>query len=85
MVSSVHCIYEGRKLRTMGCQISMLPWPRTTIFLADATAIKVRDTVIPVSNWMCLIFNLWFSGGDIVSCQVSQTRPPIFDVEGVWG
>jgi hypothetical protein len=25
-------------------QISLLPWPRTTIFLADAAAIKVRDT-----------------------------------------
>jgi hypothetical protein len=25
-------------------QISLLPWPRTTIFLADAAAIKVRGT-----------------------------------------
>jgi hypothetical protein len=46
MVGLLYCIphIEGRDLRTVICQVSMWP-PRADIYLADAAAIKVRDTL----------------------------------------
>ncbi|KAH9041172.1 cytochrome P450 [Lactarius hengduanensis] len=32
--------HQGTQIRTMDCQIALIPWPKTTIYLADAAAIK---------------------------------------------
>ena len=40
---SVLHLWKGLELRTMHCQVSLLPTPQTVIYLADAAAIKVRD------------------------------------------
>ena len=72
---------EGRELRTMDWKISVLPKSKTVIFLADAAAIKVRDTSCQTG---CIDLYFVFAGGDNFSCQVSQTRLPILGAVGFW-
>ena len=49
---------EGRELMTVICQVSMWP-PRTDIYLKDAAAIKVRDTLSRIGCIRSFVCRRW--------------------------
>ena len=54
MVGLLYSVYGGARLNDRGCQVSVWP-PRANIYLADAAAIKVRDTLPRTRSILSLI------------------------------